>query len=389
MRSAVARRPSRLISRGLSPVRYAAVFLLLLREMRQRWGIHVLAMLLIALIVSLLVAQSSLNGSAEEKIFDLSHKLGQGMLVVPEGTDLEQFYAMRFGDGVMPDDFGDRIKASPLGRHASMVEPRLYGNLLVSGEDVIIVGQRAQFPQYPGGMEAPAAIGSGISKVLGLSPGDSAEVGGVRMRVFAVLDPPPKGFDMAFFVPLSVAQRILGAPGGINALHMGGCWCELDIAGFAAEVERVLPGTVAITVDGMARAQIEMNEVMRRYSFIVWTIGGILSVGTIAFLVLYMIYRSEREIGLLLSIGISPGRLAAKNVAAAVATALVGAAAGYGLTIPLMSWVGKTVLGVGLAPSWSLIPYVAAAALVVALLAASGPCLYMARLDPTKLMRGE
>ncbi len=365
------------------------MLLLLLKELKHRWLIYLLTIFLMAFIISILVIQSSINTSAEETINGLSHKLGKGMLVVPDGTDLERFYTMRYGDAYMPDDYGERIKESSLGKHASMIDPRLYGNIDVNGTDIVLVGLTSKFPEPGKPNETFAAIGNGAARSLGIETGDTLDVRGNTIRIFRVLDPPPKGYDMALFVPMAVAQKVLNKPGMINGLHMGGCWCEMDVAGFAAKVENTLPGTMAITVDGMAKAQVEINETMERYSVVIWVVGSVLAVGAIVFLVLYMIYKGEREIGLLLSIGISPGRIIVKNIVISVITAMTGALLGYILSFPVMSYFGKTFMRIALAPTWEFLPHFMGAALVTGLVAATFPSWYVTRLDPTKLLREE
>lgn len=362
---------------------------LLLKEIRYRWAVHLLIVLLMACIVSILVIQSSLNSSAEEKIKELSHELGQSMLVLPQGTDLEDFYAMRYGTQTMPDDYGDRIKASPLGQHAGKIEPRLYGNITLENTDLVLVGQKLTTHSPGNAANRFMAVGSGAAQRLNLKAGDTREVSGTSFRVVQVIDPPPKGYDMALFVPLQQAQRILDKPGQINALTMGGCWCTLDIPAFAAQVEETLPGTMAITVDGMAQAQVQINATMERYSTILWIIGTLLVIGCIVFLILYMIRKGAREIGLLLSIGLSPLRIVIKNILISVATAITGALAGYLLSVPLMSWLGNSFLRIGLEPSWQFLPHFLGAALTVALIASSLPSWFVTRLDPTTLLREE
>jgi ABC-type antimicrobial peptide transport system permease subunit len=365
------------------------MLLLILKEIKHRWLIYLLTVFLMAFIISILVIQSSINTSAEETINGLSHKLGKGMLVVPEGTDLERFYTMRYGDTYMPDDYGERIKASPLGKHASMIDPRLYGNIDINGTDIVLVGLTSTFPEPGKPNESFAAIGNAAASKLGIGAGDTLEIGKNTVQIFRVLDPPPKGYDMALFVPITTAQVILSKPGLINGLHMGGCWCEMDVAGFAAKVEDTLPGTMAITVDGMAKSQIEINETMERYSVVIWIVGSVLAIGTIFFLILYMIYKSEREIGLLLSIGLSPARIVIKNLVIAVITAISGAFIGYMLSFPLMSYFGKAFLRMTLTPTWEFFPHFMGAALVIGLVAATFPSWYVSRLDPTKLLREE
>lgn len=364
------------------------MFMLFLKELRHRWVIHLLAVVLLGFIVSILVVQSSINKSAEEKINELSHQLGRSMLVVPKDTDLEDFYSMKYGDAVMPDDMGERIKSSSLGEHVSQVEPRLYGNITVRGADVVLVGYQADSPASPGG-GIPAAVGSEAARSLGARIGDSLEVNGTRLTVTRVLDPPPKGYDMALFLPLGAAQRILGKPGKINALHMGGCWCEVDVPAFAAQVEGTLPGTMAITVEGMAKAQTEVNSIMEQYTVVIWAVGAVLGIGTIAFLILYIIYKGGRDIGLLLSIGLSPEKIAAKNTVVAVLTALFGAILGYLLSFPIMTWLGNAFLRVGLTPSWDYLAWFVFGSVIAGLFTALLLSLHMTGLDPTRLLREE
>jgi ABC-type antimicrobial peptide transport system permease subunit len=296
---------------------------------------------------------------------------------------------MNYGPEVMPEDYGDRIRSSSLGRHVKMVEPRLYGNITVQGTDLILVGQRIAIPQFGSDNENVMAVSSGAAQSLGISLNESLNIEGNSLRTVTIIDPSPKGMDMAIFVPLNVAQRILGKSGKINALHMGGCWCKLDVPAFAAEVEKILPGTMAITIDGMAKAQQEIIQVMEKYSAAVWVVGILLATGSIVFLILYTIYKGGREIGLLLSIGLSPVKIIIKNIIVSIITAISGALIGYLLSVPLMSYLGITFMKINLDLSWDLFPYFVTASLVIALMAASFPSWYVTRLDPAKLLREE
>jgi ABC-type antimicrobial peptide transport system permease subunit len=361
---------------------------LFLKELRHRWVIHLLAVALLACIVSILVVQSSINKSAEEKINELSHNLGKSMLVVPKGTDLEQFYSMKYGNEVMPDDMDQKIKNSPLGEHVTMVEPRLYGNISVKGTNLILVGHKTETSSAPGNVDS-AVVGGAAAQRLGLSRGDSLDVGDTTLNVSKILNPSPKGFDMALFVPLRTAQKILNRPGEINALYMGGCWCEMDVATFASQVENTLPGTMAITVEGMAKAQTEINATMKRYTVVIWAVGAVLGIGTIAFLILYLVYKGGRDIGLLLSIGLSPQVIAAKNTVVGVLTALLGAILGYLLSFPIMTWLGKAFLRIGLTPSWDYLAQFAVGSALAGLFTALVLSLYLTTLDPTTLLREE
>lgn len=362
---------------------------LFLKEIRHRWVVHLMTILIISCVMAILIIQTSLNTSAENRINELSHKLGQNMLVVPEGTNLENFYLMKYGDLSMPEDVGDRVKMSSLGKHVELVDPRLYGNIRVKGEDVLLVGQRMDLANMGLSGDRFAVLGAGIAKRAGISTNQYITVNNESLYVLMVADPPPKGMDMAVFVPLSTAQRILRTPGRINALYMGGCWCELDIAGFAKEVERMIPGIMAITIDGMGKAQTGIVEVMERYTVVLWIVCSVLVIGSIVFLILYTVRKSEREIGLLLSIGLAPGFIVMKNLMVGIFTGAAGAFSGFLLSLPFMAYLGDRFLRIRLGPAWELLPFFIGGACLVALFASSIPSWYAARLDPAVLLREE
>lgn len=362
---------------------------LFLKELGHRWVIHTLAVLMFALVVSVLIVQGSINKSAETRINELSHQLGQSMLVVPESTDLEKFYAMQYGDSVMPEAIVHVIKNSPLGNHVSMVEPRLYGNIKANGQDLILVGYQKEGPAFFNNDTAPAVIGAGAARAMSLKPGDSLSLGGVTLLIRQVLDPPPKGYDQAVYVPLPAAQKILGKPASINALHMGGCWCEMDVPAFTKQVENTLPGTMAITVKGMAQAQMEINSIMERYTVVIWVVGSLLGLGTIALLLIYILYKEGRDIGLLLCIGFTPATIVAKNALIGILTTVLGVAGGSLLSLAAMDWLGNTFLRVGLAPPIEYFMQFAAGAAAAGFLTAFLLSLYMVSLEPTTLLREE
>jgi ABC-type antimicrobial peptide transport system permease subunit len=128
---------------------------------------------------------------------------------------------------------------------------------------------------------------------------------------------------------------------------------------------------------------------MERYSILLWIVGGILVIGSIIFLIFYMIRKGEREIGLLLSIGLSPKRIIIKNVLISIISTVTGVMFGHFLSLPLMSWFGKALMRVSLVPSWQYLPHFVSVSVAIALIASSLPSLLVTRMDPTKLLREE
>ena len=146
---------------------------------------------------------------------------------------------------------------------------------------------------------------------------------------------------------------------------------------------------MAITVEGMAKAQTEINSIMERYTVIIWIVGSILSIGIIAMLLIYILYKEGKDMGLLLCIGFTPKTIVAKNTLIGAVTALLGAVGGGLLSLPAMDWIGKSMLRVGLFPSVEYFLQFAGGAVLAGFTTALLLSLYMVSLEPTRLLREE
>jgi putative ABC transport system permease protein len=361
------------------------MWMLFLREMRRRWLEYALGAAAVALVVAALVTHRTLTASAERAVHDLAHRLGRNMLVVPAATDLAAFHAQRYGAEGMPEGVQAELRASEVGPHLRMVEARLYGNVAVEGGEVIVVGQELGWPAL--GDVEPAVVGAEAARLLGVAQGSPLRLGGSAFGVLEVTDAPPDGLDRAVFMPLAAAQRLLGRPGQISALRLGGCWCRIDVATLAGQVERLLPGTRAVTVAGMIQAQQGAVATMQRYGGVLHATG----VGVVALVVAALVAsearRRRREIGLLTAIGAPPGRVGRLLTAQAAVSGAVGGLAGWLLAVPAAGRLGLELLEAPLAaPGDLLVPSILLAAAASAA-AAAIPAFRAASLDPTVALR--
>lgn len=360
--------------------------MLLWGDLRRRWLEYLLGAAAIALVVAGLVTQRAVTAAADDTIHDLAHELGKNMLVLPEGVDLGEFHRQRYSGPGLSDGAPDVIRRSPLAPHIRAIEARLYGNASQGGAPVIVVGDASFAPPTPAGLTA-AYLAPGAARNLGAAPGSRIDLGPVVLAVLGVAPNAPEGLDDAVFVPLEAAQRILGRPGEVNALRLGGCWCRTDVATLASEVEKLLPGSRAVTVAGMVKAQTGSVATMKRYSLVLLAAGAALVIGVVAALVASQARRRRRELGLLVAVGAPPEGIAWTLTLQATLAGALGGLAGWALAVPATGWLGPRTLGTALAaPGDLLLPAVVLSALVSAL-AASFPAWRAAALDPTEVLR--
>jgi putative ABC transport system permease protein len=361
------------------------MWMIFLGDLRRRWAEYALGATAVALVVAALVTHRAVTASAEESVHELAHRLGRNMLVVPAATDLAAFYAQRYGVEALPDSFPQTIRSSHVAQHVRSIEARLYGNVRAAGGEVVVIGQADGWPAL--GDVEPAVLGPEAARVLGVAPGGTFRLGERVFSVLQVADPPPDGLDAAVFMPLAAAQRVLGRPGELSALRLGGCWCRIDVATLAGDVEKLIPGARAVTVAGMVKAQKGSVETMKRYSSVLHLTGlGVVAL-VIGSLAASQARRRARELGLLVAVGAPPRTLAVLFTLQAALAGAVGGVVGWAIAAPLTSRLGAALLGSSLVPPAGLLVPAAGLAALVSAVAAFIPAARAASLDPTVVLR--
>ncbi len=363
---------------------------LILKSVRSRSVEYVAAIILIAAAAAAIRVQQSLAATAESQVHDLAHQLGNNILVLSENADLSSYYTLRYGDDSMPDTYPAKVSASAIGGKVKGMTPRLYGNVEIDGRELVLVGQKGVERAIPRAV-SPGAIASAwgvaAATALGLSEGDVVRAGGKDLEVSLIAPGLTGGMSMAVFTELGVAQDILDRRGEINAIHMGGCWCSIDITTLAASVEKVLPGTRAITAEGVLASQIESHASVKRYSKVLSVMAAFLVAGVIAVLISFQIRRQIREIGLLLAIGARPAAVTLFFMIVAGVVGTLGVLGGFYLGVPLAARVLSLFNGPALAAAPGVLGRPLLVAILISLAAAFFPARRAATLDPTTVLR--
>lgn len=359
--------------------------ILFLSQLRRHLLAHIGLALVVALLVAGVLIAHATTAEADRSVHEAAHALGKNMIVLPAATNLARFHAQRFGPEGMPETHRQALLTSPLAQHIRGIETRLYGSVDVKGGQVLLVGQDGDWPSLPSAV--PAVIGGAASRRLGAAIGSMVSIGGTTVAVIALRPTDPEGLDDALFVPLAAAQRILGRPGEISAMRAGGCWCRIDVAALGREVERLLPGTRAVTVAGMLAAQQGTVAAARRHGQLLMTLAAGVTAALAALIAAGNARRRSRELALVAAIGMPPRRTAGFFALEAAVTGAVGALLGCVLASLGTPWVSVRLLGAAVTPAFHLFPAAVAVSALVCALAALGPGLYAAERDPVAILR--
>jgi putative ABC transport system permease protein len=358
---------------------------LLAGNLRRRWLEYCLVAVAVGVVVAAVLVQRAIAASTQSAVHELAHRLGKNMLVVPASTDMAGFWRGEYGTASLVDSSARTLTSSHLAPHLRAVESRLYGRIRLNDVDVDLVGVDQGWPAL--GDVAPAVLGRGPAARLGVSTGQLLDLHGVPVFVAGVMESSPDEPENAVLVPLGAAQHILARPGAISALRLGGCWCSLDVAALGKEVERLLPGTRAITVAGMLAAQQGSVAVTNRYAALLQIAAGLIVAALAAAIVGSQARRRNRELALFAAIGSNPAWVATLFTVEAACAGAVGAVMGHVFAQAAATWLGERIVGAPLTVGWELLVPAIVITSGIAAVAAAIPASRAAARDVTAVLR--
>ena len=376
--------------------------------------------------VIVIVAVKSVSNSSEKAVAIQLDNLGANILVLPQTTTIDNYYAADINAPEMPEDYIDRITGSTI-QGVDNLSPKLSARIQIEGHSLVLTGivpknELASKPLWqtvgfsdPGlqaacdpnnimnrsrGYEDPklqrkaidslgkydCLAGSDVAAKLSLEEGSSLRIKGTELKVAKVLPQTGTVDDGRIFLHLQTAQKIMGKGRVINAIEIMGC-CSAISEGLLGNLRNILPDTKITTINHIVQTQVDTNNTMGKFSLIfliiIILVGG-LSIGN------YMwsnVEERKREIGSLLAIGASPRDIYYIFIGKALILGLTGGIAGYLLGSMAGMILGPQIAGIKVLPVPMLFIWAVAIAVGVSVIASYLPARRAAKLDPALILQ--
>jgi putative ABC transport system permease protein len=399
---------------------------IILKELLERKKQFLTSFIAILLGIIVIVAVKSVSNSSEKAVAIQLDNLGANILVLPQTTTIDNYYAADINAPEMPEDYVDRIASSTI-QGVDNMSPKLSSRMEIEGYSFVLTGilpknelaskpiwQTAGFAD-PGlqaacdpnnimnksqGYEDPrlqrktidslgefdCLVGSDAASKLGLKEGSEIEVKGTGFKVASILPQTGTVDDGRIFVHLRTAQKILGKGRVVNAIEIMGC-CAAISEGLLGNLRNILPDTKITTINHIVQTQVETNKTMGKFSviflIIIILVGGI-SIGN------YMwsnVEERKKEIGSLLAIGASPKNIYYIFLGKALILGLIGGIAGYLLGTLAGMILGPQIAGVKVLPVPLLFVWAVVIAVGISVVASYLPARRAAQLDPALILQ--
>ena len=398
---------------------------LVLREIIERKGSFLAALLSVAAGIALVVSVRAIMEASEAEVARKMDGLGANVLVLPPETTVADYFSADLSGAVMPASTIGKIAAANL-YGVEIVSPKLSRRVALQGGTVTLTGILPEYdysqlaPKKPAGSDSvpsykddgpstpPAEIpetatrrrvvfsleddevyvGSDVARRYSITEDEPLELEGRTFEVLEILPETGTVDDARIFTHLRAVQEMGGAGDVVNAIEIVGCCREIS-AGLVTNLKKLLPETRVVTVKHIVSTQVETNRTMAGLSWILFAVA--LAVGGIGiFSSMTINLRARRqELGMLGAMGAGSSHFLRLFGSKAVLVALLGGFVGWALGAGLASEFGSSWVGVAIPWRGDLLAPSLLIAVGLTALAGLWPIWRATRLDPAEALRSE
>jgi putative ABC transport system permease protein len=395
------------------------IYDIVMREILERKSQMMMSFIAIFLGITAVVAIKNISYFSEKAVERELDTLGANVLILPKAVTLQDYYSADLHDEVIPEEYVLRLTMSDI-EGVDNLSPKLCVPVELSDRNFTLTGilPRSEFraksawagagifgrPLGCGVVEGleeipedkktlvrkrvietleadEVLIGADVAAATRIKEGDPLELLGQPFKVIAILPETGTVDDSRVFAHLHTVQELSGKGEVVNAIEVVGC-CKQIAAGLVDGINTLLPDAKVVTVTQIAKAQVTINEMLRKVSLafigIIVVVGG----ASIANYMYSNVSERRREIGTMMALGATPSQVLRMLLIKAALLGIVGGLTGYAAGTLLAVNVGPQFAGVPVLPMPILLGWALGLSLLVALAASYFPARRADNLDP-------
>jgi len=375
---------------------------MMLAEIAHRKGNFLSALIAVTAAVAISVGVITVCDASRRETVRLMRDMGFNLLIVPEGTDMTDFWSRSFAEGEMPEEYVYRLANSSVMTVQHLVA-RLQKRITWQGREVLLTGVLPEVQMVSGPQKSPmglniesgsAWVGRHIADSAGVGVGDEIELSGRWLRVERVLEEQGSIDDIRIYAHLHDVQEMLGREGRINEIEALQCLCgdKQTLADVRADVRSVLPGVQVTEMRSIAIARAETRKMVERFAGILVPAVVLIATIWVGLSTLRNVNDRRAEIGILRALGVASQPIAALFLGKMTLIGLLGALLGWALGTALAIHYGTGIFPVtakAIAPIYGLLGWAVAGSALLCLIASWLPAMSAVMQDPAEVLSEE
>ena len=377
--------------------------LLIRKELLHRKGSFLLAASVLTAAVALCVGLEITETANQRETRRVTRDMGFNLRVIPQDTNMEQFYLSNYSEQTMPENSVDKLARVKNFSYNHLVAS-LQRPLEIHGHRVLLLGISGE--QAPPGKKKPPMIfsvepgtvhvGYEAAKLLRVKKGDTISLRDQTLRVARTIPEMGTVDDIRVIGLLSDVQRVLGLEGQINEIKAIDCLCltaDKDPQGILQkQLQQALPEARVVMQSNIAEARARQRQTSEKYASFV--LAAVLVVATVWIGALAIVNVRQRygEIGLFRALGYGSCMIGSLVLGRAVLIGLTSGLLGYFLgTWLALAWGPEifpvTAKAIRALPN--LLPWALLATPLLATVASLIPAAVAVTQDPADVLRNQ
>ncbi len=331
---------------------------LLIKEILHRKLNFILSLLVIITAVTLFISFFTMSDASKRETIRLTRDMGFNLRIIPEETDMNQFWLTGYSDLTMPEEYVDKFYSYKNFSYAHLTAT-LHKKVTWRNREVILTGISPEIE--PSGREKTPMIfsiepgtvyvGFEIANNFNINTGDELEILGKSFIVVKILSETGSSDDIRIYTTLNEVQEMVDKKGEINEIKALNCLCltsdEVNpIEILRNQLNKVLPDTKVIINQTIAVARERQRMMVEKYVIFILTFVVIVCAVWIAALAIINTRERQRETGILRAVGYSIGKIATLFLGKAVLLGLLGGVFGFFIGTVLASLIGPEIFKV-------------------------------------------
>jgi putative ABC transport system permease protein len=292
-----------------------------------------------------------------------------------------------------------------------------FAKRLSYGTDAVTTGVKTTYPlwkiagAWPEDESQTVLVGQRLAGQTGVKAGDQISVAGREVHVSGILATGGAEDDQ-IFVPLALAQQVLGKPGAVKRVYvsaltkpedafgrrdpksMSGAiydrwYCTPYPAAIALQLTEAIPHSRAEQIRQVAQNEGAVLTRIEGLIFLITLAALFASALTVSAAMATAIFERRAEVGLMKALGAGKVAVASIFFAEATLLALIGGLIGFGAGALLAHQIGRSIFNSQISVQPVVLPVILAIAVVVTFAGSAMAIRRAVRLDPVFALRGQ
>lgn len=338
----------------------------------------------------------------EVQVGDEIEKYGPNIVVTPRASSIMIPYGnIVVGNTIIPEDSVSRIYQIPNKANLRVVSPKLYGQVEYGNSSLLLVGmvsdreiELRKWWNISGAMPQndtnEVLVGASLADSLSLSTDSSIQLMSASFSVVGLIGDTGSVDDYSMFIPLHVAQRLLGLNNTVSLVDVGALCKDCPVETISQQIMDAVPGVKATPVKQAVQTRMAAVEQTASFSLLLATIVLVVGCAGVMNTMLASVNERIKEIGIFMSLGADKGHLWKLFSIESAILGLVGGAVGTILGLLSAGLLGSFFIGVHIdlaeIPLY-IIPSAIAISILTCLAASLYPTWRASRIDPVKALK--